>query len=313
MKIHPAPRPLPDLVLAVLSSIAGGCATVSIDAEEFASAEQAVESLVAALRANDTARVHAILGPGAEEVLSSGDDVADRNAIEAFLGSFDDGHRLVTAADGAGTTLVVGPTDWPLAIPLVERGGRWSFDTEAGLDELLSRRIGPNELDAVQVCLAIVDAQREFAAMDPDGDGVQEYARKFRSDNGKRNGLYWPAADGEPQSPLGLLIATVEEQGYGLSRATSGAPRPYHGYFFRILHAQGPAAEGGAFEYVVNGRMLGGFAVVAHPAVYANSGIKTFLVNHQGVVFETDLGESTARSARGMTSFDPGAGWSRVP
>ena len=294
----------------LVSGLAAGCAGPS-KAEEFGSADQAVEKLIAALRANDSSEARAILGAGSDEVLSSGDEVADKNNIAAFLASYDEAHKLVQAPDGGGMILVVGNSEWPMPIPVVQQGGHWFFDTEAGLDELLSRRIGRNELDAVQVCLAIVDAEREYAAMDPRGDGVQEYARKFMSDPGKKDGLYWPAKEGEPESPLGPLVAEAQEQGYAKGSG-GGGPHPYHGYYFRILTSQSESAEGGEFDYVVNGRMIGGFAVVAYPADYANSGIMTFIVNHGGVVYEKDFGEMTADKSRTMSKFGPGAGWKPV-
>ena len=178
---------------------------------------------------------------------------------------------------------------------------------------MLARRIGRNELDAVQVCLAIVDAEREYAAIDPDGDGVPCYAMKFMSDEGKKNGLYWPSKEGEPESPLGALVADAEEHGYTSAKAAEGQPRPYHGYYFRILTGQWSGAEGGALDYVVNGKMLLGFAVVAYPAEYANSGLMTFQVNHAGVVFQRDLGEKTVDVARKLTKFDPSGGWEKAP
>ena len=299
------------LVALLATTCASNPSDSGLPAKRFGSADAAVEELIAALRAGDMDEAAEILGGRADDVLRSGDEVADRNGIATFLASYDEKHRLVPGADG-GTNLVVGSTDWPMPIPLVEEDGGWFFDTEAGLDELLSRRIGRNELDAMQVCLAIVDAQREFASSDPDGDGVQEYARKFLSDEGKYNGLYWPAKAGEPQSPLGLLVAEADEQGYARQRRESATPIPYHGYFFRLLESQGPSADGGEFDYVVNGRMLGGFAVVAYPAEYANSGIMTFMVNHAGTVFEKDLGDMTPETARQIKVFSPGAGWKKV-
>jgi hypothetical protein len=302
--------------VAVLAAVvAAGCGSPSSDSRppglQFDSAEKAVDALVSALRANDLAQAATILGGGAEEVLHSGDDVSDRAGLATFLAAYDEAHRLEPVADG-DVNLLVGRNEWPLPIPLYAEGGRWAFDTDAGLDELLSRRIGRNELDAVQVCLAIVDAQREYASSDPDGDGVQEYAPKFKSDEGKRDGLFWPAKEGEAMSPLGLLVAEAAEQGYAPRSASDVGPRPYRGYHYRILRGQGAHAEGGAFEYVVNGRMIGGFAVLAHPADYANSGMMTFVVNHAGVVFQKDLGEQTAEKARAITAFDPDASWSKV-
>lgn len=298
-------------ILAALFAAAACTSTHGPKAESFAAPEQVVDALVAALRANDRAKAAAILGEGADEVLTSGDEVADRNNVEAFLAAYDEKHQLATNADGS-RSLTVGATDWPMPIPLVAANGSWSFDTAAGLDELLSRRIGRNELDVVQVLLAIVDAQREYASADHDGDGLQEYAEKILSDDGKQNGLYWPTKPGEEESPLGPLVADAEQQGYGSSRSSSGARKPFHGYHFKLLRAQGSDAEGGAYEYAVNGQMIGGFAVVAWPADYANSGIMTFMVNHAGVVFQKDLGEESPLKASAYTTFSPGAGWNKV-
>jgi len=295
----------------VVATFAAACTASEPVESDFASAEQAVDALIAALRANDADALHSILGPGANEVLSSGDPIADQNGIATFLASYDEAHKLVTNADGS-VTVTVGNSEWPMPIPVVANGERWWFDSEAGADELISRRVGRNELDAVQVCLAIVDAEQDYAAADPDGDGVQEYAAKFWSDPGKKNGLYWPTQEGEPQSPLGELVADAEGHGYSAAKSSAG-PRPYRGYYFKILTSQAATAEGGEFDYVVNGRMIGGFALVAYPAEYANSGIKTFIVNHGGVVYEKDLGENTEEKARAITTFNPGAGWVKVP
>jgi len=298
-------------LLLALGATACKSSSGSGPATRYDSAEAAVTALVNALRSNDLDAAAEILGSGSQEVLHSGDDVGDRAHIAEFIEAYDARHHLVPAPDG-GMNLVVGNDDWPMPIPVVEDGGRWSFDTEAGADELLSRRIGRNELDVVQVCLAIVDAQREYAASDPDGDGVQEYATKFLSEEGKRDGLFWPQRPGEPASPLGPLVAEAVERGYGRNAAQTTGPRPYCGYYFRILQSQGPSADGGEFDYVANGHMIGGFAVVAYPAEYANSGIMTFMVNHRGVVFQKDLGDDTATKARGFTTFSPGAGWEAV-
>ncbi|MFO0830016.1 MAG: DUF2950 domain-containing protein [Phycisphaerales bacterium] len=280
-----------------------GCATPP---QQFNSPEAAVDSLIAAARADNHKELDRILGSDAKEVLSSGDKVADANARAEFVRKFDEQHALVADGDGA-MILEVGNNGWPLPIPVVKGTDGWYFDTAAGADELLSRRIGRNELDAIQVCLAICDAQREYAASDFTGDGWREYAQKFRSDAGKKNGLYWPSAPGEPDSPLGELVAGATAEGY--FSGGSNRPQPFHGYYYRILSAQGPAAPGGAMNYVASGHMIGGFAVVAWPAEYANSGLKTFIVNHQGVVYQRDLGDDTEAIAKGMKEFNPDAGW----
>ena len=238
--------------------------------------------------------------------------MADRNAAEAFVVSYERRHNIVIE-DGTAT-LVVGDDEWPLPIPLVRDGTSWLFDTEAGKDEILARRVGRNELSAIETCRAIVDAQREFAALNGgDKGGAPVYAQKFPSDPGQHNGLYWESKAGEPDSPLGPEIVQAVAEGYGGKRAPDAGPRPFHGYCYRMLTAQGPSAPGGARSYLVNGRMTGGFGVVSWPIEYGNSGIMTFLVSNQGVVYQKDLGEKTERLALEMSAFDPDASWEIVP
>ena len=213
-------------------------------------------------------------------------------------------HAIVADGDSRAT-LTIDEDDFPFAYPLVKTPSGWRFDAKAGNAELLARRVGANELAVMNVLLAIVDAQREYASQDRDGDRRSESRRKFASTPGKKDGLYWPTAAGEPPSPLGTLVARAAGQGY---KKTDG-PQPYHGYYFRLLKGQGPKATGGAYDYTVKGRPIGGFAVIAYPAKYANSGVMTFMVNHDGVVHEKDLGPDTANLARGITRFDPGPGW----
>jgi hypothetical protein len=285
------------LLLGILLS--AGCQTRQ---ETFATPDDAVTALVTSLRPElDRHRLEEVLGPDAVSALPSGDRVADRRAIETFLVRFDRSHRLVTGPEGV-VTLEIDHDHWPFPFPLIESDGRWSFDSDAGIMEIDNRRIGMNELDTIQTMLAIVDAQREYAWMDVDGDGLHEYAAKFRSDEGTRDGLSWPAGPDEAQSPLGDLIARAAAEGY------QPGSDVYHGYRFRMLTAQGPGAAGGAADYLVRGRLLGGFAVVAWPAKHGRSGIQTFIVNQDGVVFERDLGEGTEGIALAMTAFDPG-GW----
>jgi Protein of unknown function (DUF2950) len=202
--------------------------------------------------------------------------------------------------------LVIGNEEWPFPIPLVRKDDSWQFDTAAGREEILARRIGRNELNTIEACLAFVDAQQEYAEKGIGGNGV--YAQRIVSQPGKKDGLYWPAASGEDESPLGDLAASAAAEGY-----RAGQQRmPYHGYYYRVLTRQGPSALGGAIDYVVRGKMIGGFALVAYPAEYGNSGVMTFVVNHQGVVFQKDLGLSTARVSGAMTTFNPDQSWSRV-
>jgi hypothetical protein len=207
--------------------------------------------------------------------------------------------------------LNVGEKDWPFPIPLVKQGDQWFFDTKAGKEEILNRRIGENELSTVQTLLAIVDAQREYAMHDRNNDGIREYAEKFGSDPGKKNGLYWPMMPGEEPSPLGELVADARAEGYRRSGTQQG-PIPFHGYYFRMLKKQGKHAAGGAFDYVVKNKMIGGFAVIAYPAAYGSSGVMTFIVSHEGVVYQKDLGKNTAKTATAMTSFDPDKTWKKV-
>jgi hypothetical protein len=305
-------------VLAIGALLAfhwSGCSSTSTTSASapgkgFDSADAAVDSLVAALRSNDQKELHLILGPGSDDLLSSGDEVADSNARADFLKQYDEKHKL-QKRDDTSMTLDVGATDWPLPIPLIKGAGGWYFDTPAGIDEMLSRRIGRNELDAIQVCLAIGDAEREYAAADDNGDGWREYAQKFKSDEGKKNGLFWPTKEGEPPSPLGDLVAEANTEGYKARTDGGTGPRAYHGYFYRIMASQGPAAPGGALDYVIKGHMIGGFAVVAWPADYGNSGLKTFITSHHGEVYQKDLGDDTDKVARAMKSYNPDSTWEK--
>jgi len=279
--------------------------------KEFPSPQAASDSLVEALRAEDPARLKQILGPGADDILSSGDSAADRSDVARFLSLYDTKHRVEPGQDDV-STLVLGPDDWPFPVPIVKSGGGYVFDTDTGKEEILNRRIGRNELDAQQVCLAIADAQREYVRLNPTGATLPEYARKCVSDAGTKDGLYWPTTEGEPDSPLGPLVASATAEGYVATGGPTGGMRPYHGYQYRLLTSQGSHANGGAFDYVVDGRLIGGFAVVAYPAQYGNSGIMTFITNHEGIVYQRDLGSDTAKAAGSMTEFDPGSGWTKT-
>lgn len=295
-----------DIFSAIIASIlCFGCAGKPA---RFATPDAAVLALVEAVRANDEPRLREIMGGGAEEVLSSGDEVADQNARERFLESYDEKNSLEEAEDGV-VTLVVGSNDWPMPVPIVNRRGQWQFDPQRGREEILNRRIGANELYTIEVCRAIVDAQKEYFAADPDGDGTNEYAMRFLSESGTRNGLYWETTESETPSPLGPLMASASAEGYALDDNDSSQPNAYHGYYYRMLTRQGDNAIGGAEDYLENDQLTKGFAVVAWPAEYGNSGVMTFLVNHRGLVYQRDLGRSTDRQARNMRSFDPDARW----
>lgn len=273
----------------------------------YPSPQEAVDALIASVKSGDVKDIVAVLGPGGTKLASSGDPVADAAARERFVAAYDAAHQLHKLADGP-LTLYIGSEDFPFPIPLVEEGGKWRFDTAAGAEEILDRRVGANELAAIQVLRAAVDAQREYAETDHDGKGVQ-YARRLLSSDGKMDGLYWPTAEGEPESPLGPLVAEARAEGY---KARQGGPTPYHGYFFRVLTGQGKDAAGGARDYIVHERMIGGFGLIAVPAEYGNSGVMTFIVNQDGVVYQQDLGPRTGAIASGITTFDPDTSWSQV-
>jgi Protein of unknown function (DUF2950) len=274
--------------------------------ERFKTPEAAADALVSAARSGDRKTVLTILGPGSQELVSSGDPVADDNVKQEFLAAYDAQHRVVSES-GKPATLVIGKNDWPFPIPIVQRDGQWSFDTPAGREEILARRIGRNELAAIQASLAYFDAQNEYADMNKTKSGAAVYAQRIVSSPGKKDGLYWPTTGNEPPSPLGEAVADATQRGYRV-----GSGEPFNGYYFKILTRQGPTAPGGAVDYIVNGDMIGGFGLVAYPAEYGNSGIMTFIINNDGDVFQKDLGEGTERTANRMTSFNPDHTWQKV-
>jgi Protein of unknown function (DUF2950) len=275
--------------------------------QAYATPEAAVDALVAFTKSGDPRAALVIFGPGGGDIVSSGDKVSDDALRAKFLNWYDAKHEIKTeGADKA--TLIVGEEDYPLPIPLVRKSGKWMFDTVAGREEILERRIGQNELDAIETSLAYVDAQEEYASKDRTGAGVGVYAQRFVSDPGKKDGLYWPAAKGEEESPLGDLFAEASQEGYHVG----GGRSPYHGYYYKILTKQGSNAPGGAVDYVVNGQMIGGYGLVAYPAEYRNSGVVTFMVSFNGDVFQKDLGPNTAMLAERISSFDPDASWKKV-
>lgn len=280
----------------------------------FATPDDAAMALAEAVRMQDPKALLAVVGPDSGSWLFSGDNVADREDWKKFLAAYDEKHSISEEADGHAV-LLVGDSDWPFPAPLVHREDGWVFDAEAGREEITNRRIGRNELDTIQTLLAIVDAQREYAAEDLDGNGFSDYARRFVSTRGKRDGLYWPVAEGQPPSPLGQLIAAAAGEGYAMKQPKTKRhePRPYHGYLYRMLTAQGKDSPDGAYGYLVADKMLGGFAVVAYPARYDASGIMTFIVNHDGVVYQKDLGEETSTVAGAMRSYNPDSSWTKVP
>jgi hypothetical protein len=273
--------------------------------QSFQSPGDAVAALVAAAKSGETKDFVKVLGRDAADIVESGDMVADNDTRQRFVAAFDAKHSI-SMEGSKKAILMLGKDDFPFPIPLYHTKTGWEFDTTAGRIEVLYRRIGRNELDAIQTCLAYVDAQNEYADKDR-GAGPGVYAQRIVSGSGKKDGLYWPS-DGD-QSPLGELAAQASAEGY---KVGGGKPQPYHGYYFRILTRQGPNAPGGELDYVVNGKMIGGFALVAYPAEYGNSGVMTFEVNHAGTVYQKDLGELTEVIAKRVKWFDPDQTWKRV-
>lgn len=272
----------------------------------FASPEEAANALVAAAKADDTKALAEILGPQSKAVLSSGDPVADNEGRDNFVAQYEQAHELVNESD-TRVVIQTGSDRWPLPIPIVKTDAGWQFDTAAGTDELINRRIGNNELSTMQACLALMDAQREYYERNPEG-GARHYAARIESSKGKRDGLYWETDEDEVESPLGPGFARARAEGYG----GKGGKAPYHGYVYKLLTAQGPDAPGGAYSYMGHGKLIGGFAAVASPAQYGVSGVMTFMVSHDGVLFEKDLGPKTAAAVAAMKTFNPDASWKQV-
>jgi hypothetical protein len=270
----------------------------------FPTPEKAVDALVFAARHEHKVELLKILGPGADKLVSSGDDVADREGREKFVTAYDKAHKI----EDAGTdrkVLAVGEEEWPMPIPLVRDKDGWRFDTAAGELEILNRRIGRNELNVIEVCRAYVEAQRDFAALDSDR---HEYAQSFQSNEGKHDGLYWEVKDGEKESPLGPLIASATAEGYS-DTTTLDKRTPYHGYYYKILKSQGEHAAGGKMDYLKDGHMTGGFALIAFPATYGDSGVMSFIVDHNGIVYEKNLGPETSSVVEDITEYDPDETW----
>jgi hypothetical protein len=275
----------------------------------FETPDAAVMALIDAAASEDRDALFDVLGSDLD-ALGSGDPVADAADRRRFVELSLEAAHLEDETDDSAI-LVIGPEDWPFPIPLAKDDRGWSFDTQAGLEELLDRRIGLNELHAIATARAYVDAQLEYAAADPGGDGVRAYAGRFWSTEGKRDGLYWPTTEGEPESPMGPLVDDAVGEGYGVRKDGEGR-RPYHGYYFKILTAQGPSAPGGAKSYLEGGKLADGFGLLAWPASYGNSGIMSFQVNQRGMVYQADLGEDTAAVAGTIDAYDPGAEWEPV-
>jgi hypothetical protein len=287
-----------------LAGIHAACAPA---ARTFATPLAAADALVTAASQKDDAALLELLGPGGKEVISSGDEVSDQFFREEFLAAAQEKTAVLSLTDRSAF-LMVGGDEWPLPIPLVKGPQGWYWDTAAGKEEIVSRRIGRNELRAIASCRAFVEAEKEYALANPAGAGIGVYAQRFLSSEGKRDGLYWPAKQGEEASPLGPLAVAATVEGYTIAPSPTG-PKPFHGYLFRILKAQGKDAPGGPKEYVKDGKMTGGFALVAWPAQYGVSGIMSFVVNQTGIVFEKDLGPKTAEAGKAMAQFNPDTTW----
>ena len=298
------------LAAAIAASLFQGVLAISAadTGRAFPSPEAAANSLALAAGAKDFAALRAILGPDAAALVNP-DEVQATNEFANFAAALSETNRLVRESD-TRRVLEVGTNHWPFPVPIVQTGGQWRFDTAAGKEEILNRRIGRNELAALDAVRAYVGAQREYASRDRDGDSVLEYAQNFLSTPGHKDGLYWsPEPDGEV-SPLGPLVAAAQGEGYMRSTGEKSSPKPFHGYLFKILTRLGKQAPGGKYDYVINGNMIAGFALVAWPAQYGASGIMTFIVNQQGRVYQKDLGPNTAKAAVAMKEYDPDKTWS---
>jgi hypothetical protein len=294
------------LAISLRSSIAPAFAQQP-GQQTFRSVADAGRALFTAMQSPDDRALLGILGPAGNEIVSSGDPIEDLDARTNFTTKYEEMHRFVTEPNGT-VTMVVGAENWPVPIPLVDKNGVWYFDTEAAKDEILFRRIGKNELFAIQACSDLVDAEKQYYNRAPNGY-AKEYAQKLVSDEGKHDGLYWAETGDQLNSPINPLIAYARQN---LPANQAGEHVPFNGYFFRILNRQGPHAPGGTKNYVVNGKMTAGFAFLAYPAEYRSSGVKSFIVNQSGIIYEKDLGPDTTKIAQTMTVYDPDAGWAKV-
>jgi len=297
------------LLIAIALSLASCKSSNGPAIKTFATPEEAGNALVEAAKSGDEATLLALLGTDSKEVISSGDPVQDKNAGAAFASAYGVMHRWRRMGDGI-QTLLVGYDNFPFPIPLKKNeSGQWFFDTVAGREEILNRRVGRNELAIIDVCNTVARAEAKYFSQAHDGLPAKQYAQKFLSDPGKHNGLYWESAAGQPESPLGPLVAFATAEGY---QAKPDAHAAFHGYFFHMLKGQTAKAPGGAKDYLINGKMTGGFAFLAYPAEYGNSGVMTFMINQDGVLLEKDLGKNTTEAATAMNDFDPDSGWSIV-
>ena len=296
-------------ILAAVAILVTACFPIRSMAQQagqktFSSPEDASNALVTAAQNNDEKTMLDILGPDGKQIVSSGDETEDAESRANFVRRYEQMHRLVKEPDGT-TVLYIGAENWPTPIPLVNQGNSWYFDTEAGKKEILYRRVGRNELSAISVCQELVAAQKEFYSAQHN-----EYAKEIFSDEGQHNGLYWKAAEGEPQSPVGPLVASAFAEGNAKSQ--NGSPTPYRGYYYRMLTRQGKNGPGGAKSYLVNGKLVEGFAFVAYPAEYRSSGVMTFIVNEDGIVYQKDLGKKTEVLAKALKEYNPNPSWQKA-
>ena len=296
------------LLLVLTLGSEGFTAPKNVKQRTFNSAEDAAQALFNAAKTGDSREMDAVFGPAGKDLVISRDPAVNKDLYDRFVKAYGEKNRLDISEDNRAL-LYVGSNEWPFPVPIVKKGNTWSFDTKQGKTEVLHRRIGMNELDTIQSCLAYVDAQKDYTRMTGPKDGRSEYARKFISDPGMKNGLYWETKEGEEPSPLGIFMARARKEGV---EKKSDKPVPYHGYYYRILTAQGKNAPGGARDYVENGRMSGGFALIAYPAQYGMTGIMTFIVNQDGIVYQKNLGKKTAKAVQAIKTFDPDTTWRQV-
>lgn len=294
------------LILAVLLTSRTSAAQAISGQKTFSSPSEAVKNLMDAARSGDPAQLVPIIGPQAGALIASGDLGAAKQVLANFVKAYNEKHAISSEAQGF-EFLQVGKGDWPFPFPIVRDGETWYFDIDRGNEEILDRRVGRNELGAIAVCEGFVQSQKDYAAKGHDGNFHGIYAQQFHSDPGKQNGLYWPVSKGQPESPMGPLVASAALE--NSSQQSAGDPAPYYGYFYKILTAQGPDAPGGEKSYIVDGKLTGGFALIAYPAKYASSGVMTFIVNQDGIVYQQDLGEQTTDLASKITTYNPDSSW----
>jgi hypothetical protein len=295
------------LTILILASLLLPGIAQATDQKTFATPAQAVQALLKAAEDGNQDEMMAVLGDDGKDLVYSGDPVQDKNGMEGFVKSYKAKHAIVKQDENT-RVLQVGAQDWQMPIPIVNDAGKWRFDTPAGRQELLYRRIGHNELGAIAACRGYIDAQKDYAATGHDDLPPGIYAQKFRSSPGKQDGLYWETNEGDPPSPAGPLLAQASEEGY----ANEASAQPYHGYFYRLLKAQGAAAKGGAKSYLTDGKLTGGVALVAFPAQYKVSGVMTFIINQRGIVYQKDLGDNTTENAKAMTEYNTDSTWKKV-